>query len=166
MRINEKELLDIFEDHLFKIEYQNEGEKARGEEQESLDFLDLLFVIREVFDCYVIKWAKVNEKEEVHLIKEVVKQNQKRGGWTYYLRRLKTKNLDGLALLESVLYHSQQNTTQYWLTPFLQYLRGWPSFENAYRRLKCLDNILFSSLRDDKLLTQRTWECMDGPCLT
>ena len=59
------------------------------------------------------------------------------------------------------MYHSQQNTTQYWLTPFLNYALGHHSFEEMYRDLKKTDNILFSSLTDDEGLPQRTWACME-----
>jgi len=104
--------------------------------------------------------VEIEEKDEIHLIKKIRKQNQKYRGWTYYLRREKTAQYNGLALLQSILYHSQQNTTQYWLTPFLNYVLEHPSFEDAYIDLKKIDNILFSSMQEDKNLPERTWACM------
>jgi hypothetical protein len=160
-RINEKELLEIFSKHLFTDTYTDADNKEKEQKKESVAFIDLLVNVREVFDRYVIKWIEEEENNETHLIKKIYKQNQKKNGWTYYLRREKTKSFDGLALLQSVLYHSQQNTTQYWLTPFLNYALGHHSFEEMYRDLKKTDNILFSSLTDDEGLPQRTWACME-----
>lgn len=161
-RINEKELLLIFSEHIFQKKYRDFESKKEGEEIESIAFMDSLFKVREAFDKYIIKWVEISDKNEVHLIKKVYKQNQKKGGWAYYLRRLKTQEFDGLAMLQSILYHSQQNTTQYWLTPFLNWLIEFPSFEDAFDSLKVLDNILFSSLQEDRELPERTLECMDG----
>lgn len=160
-RINEKELLTIFSRHLFKAEPPVDVDKEEWEQQKSVDFMDLLFQVREAFDKYVIKWVEENPSEEVHLIKKIRKQNQKKRGWTYYLRREKTSQFNGLALLQSMLYHSQQNTTQYWLTPFLYWMLDHPSFGDAYTNLKVLDNILFSSNQEHRLLTERTRECME-----
>lgn len=159
-RINEKELLSVFSKRLFHKRFGNDEEQIKNEQKESLNFLDLLFEVREVFDKYIIKWVEENPGEETHLIKKIRKQNQKKGGRTYYLRREKTNQYDGLALLQSILYHSQQNTTQYWLTPFLNWMLDHPSFEDAFTYLKVLDNILFSSDQEHRLLTERTWECM------
>lgn len=160
-RINEKELLEVFKNHLLEAKGAD-GEPFAFSEQDCREFLKLLFQIREIFDRYIIKWVRIDENEEVHLIKDIKKQNQKKGGWTYYLRRQKTDRYDGFALLQSMLYHSQQNTTQYWLTPLLN--RLWyfehPDFDAAYTYLKKLDNVLFSTGRDGVLLTERTKECM------
>lgn len=156
-RINEKELLSIFDTYFFT----SKEEKKENQEKESIEFIDLLTQVREVFDKYVIKWVEIEEKKETHLIKKIRKQNQKYRGWTYYLRREKTTQFNGLALLQSILYHSQQNTTQYWLTPFLNFVLEHPSFEDVYVDLKKTDNILFSSLQEDKNLPERTWACMD-----
>ena len=132
-RINEKELIDIFNKYFFT-------EKVESEQQEaSKEFIELLIKVREVFDKYVIKWVEESENTETHLIKVVKKQNQQKRGRTYYLRRQKNKEHDGLALLQSILYHSQQNTTQYWLTPFLYYVLDYPEFEMAYINLKKTD---------------------------
>ena len=158
-RINEKELLTIFSQHLLDLNHIIDRNAAK---EHCKSFLDLLFKTREVFDKYIIKWVELDANNEVHLIKRVRKQNQKKGGWTYYLRREKTNQYDGMVLLQALLYHSQQNTTQYWLTPFLNRLLEHPTHEVAFIQLKHLDNVLFSTLKDDELLTERTWECMDG----
>ena len=160
-RINEKELLLIFSEHVFQKRYRDNESKKEGEEIESVAFMDLLFKVREAFDKYIIKWVEISEKNEVHLIKKVYKQNQKKGGRTYYLQRKKIQENDGFAMLQSILYHSQQNTTQYWLTPLMTRLLKFPSYGEAFNYLKKLDNILFSSLQEDRELPERTLECMD-----
>jgi hypothetical protein len=160
-RINEKELLTVFDNHLFIDEFDDIKIKNREEEKESIAFMNLLFKVREVFDKYIIKWVEQSQNDEVHLIKEVKKKNQKKGGQSWYLRRLKTQKFDGLAFLQSILYHSQQNTTQYWLTPFIYRLLKFPSFDEAFVTLKKLDNLLFSTMQEHRGLPERTWECMD-----
>lgn len=162
--INEKELLETFTNYFIKSGFINE-------ENVKL-FFKTLFDIRYAFDRYIIKWVKIAEDKEEHLIKDIRKMNQKKGGWTYYLRRLKADRFHGFELLQSILYHSQQNTTQYWLTPFLKWLKAEePSFDEAYWRLRVLDNSLFSSKsvydmseqRKRDTLIKRTWRYMSNP---
>lgn len=153
LRINEKELLETFDKHLLKSEIINEKFVVR--------FFETLFKVRYSFDRYVIKWITVSEDKEEHGIKDIYKQNQKKGGWTYYLRRLNKDSLNGMALLQSILYHSQQNTTQYWLTPFLYWMiEEKPSFNDAYYWLRQLDNTLFSSNTEHISLPERTINSM------
>jgi uncharacterized protein with ParB-like and HNH nuclease domain len=161
-RINEKELLEIFDEYFLPKSTPVKKEEIERFEKSCKKFVDLLFFVREVFDKYIIKWVEIEQNNEQLMIKKVRKQNQKKGGWTYYLRREITEQFDGLTQLQSILYHSQQNTTQYWLTPYLYWLLDHPSFEEAYDWLKKLDNILFCTNRDVELLTERTLECMEG----
>ncbi|WP_452600880.1 DUF262 domain-containing protein [Pontimicrobium sp. MEBiC06410] len=154
LRINEKELLETFDKHFLKSEIINEKFVVR--------FFKTLFKVRYSFDRYVIKWITVSEDREEHGIKDIYKQNQKKGGWTYYLRRLNKDSLNGMALLQSILYHSQQNTTQYWLTPFLYWMIDEkPSFNDAYYWLRQLDNTLFSSNAEHISLPERTINSME-----
>lgn len=153
-RINEKELLETFDKHLLKSESINE--------YFVIQFIEILFNVRYGFDRYVIKWVTVSEDKEEHGIKDIYKQNQKKGGWTYYLRRLNKDSLHGMSLLQSILYHSQQNTTQYWLTPFLYWMIDEePSFRDAYYWLRHLDNTVFSSNTEHIPLPERTINSMD-----
>ncbi len=152
-RINEKELLDIFDKHFLKPNYLDE--------ETVISFIRILFEVRYAFDRYVIKWITVGDQKEEHMVKDVYKQNQKRRGQTYYLRRLKREDLHGLSLLQSILYHSQQNTTQYWLTPFLNWMIDEkPGFTDAFNWLKYLDNTLFSSNTESIPLPERTIQSM------
>ncbi|TCD29626.1 DUF262 domain-containing protein [Pedobacter psychrodurus] len=150
-RINEKELLLTFSNYLYKD----------LNEKESRKFIDVLLRVREVFDKYIIKWVEEEKNEEIHQIKILSKENKIKRGKRFYLRRKKSNETNGLALLQSMLYHSQQNTTQYWLTPFLYRLLKQPTLEDAYQQLKYLDNAMFSnsSIEDDLII--RSLKCMD-----
>ncbi|MCG9792122.1 DUF262 domain-containing protein [Flavobacterium algicola] len=159
-RINEKELLKIFDEYFLPKKLPTSQDEWGDFENDCKEFVELLFNIREIFDKYIIKWVEIGQNNEELMIKKVRKQNQKKGGRTYYLRREITEQFSGLTHLQGLLYHSQQNTTQYWLTPYLNWLLEHPSFEDAYDWLKKLDNILFCTNRDEELLTERTWECM------
>jgi hypothetical protein len=155
-RINEKELLEIFNKHFF-LDSDFITEKL------VVDFIETLFDVRYAFDCYVIKWVTVGEQKEEHIIKGIYKQNQKKWGQTYYLRRLNINKEEflGISLLQSILYHSQQNTTQYWLTPFLyRMIEKKPDFNDAFLWLRHLDNTLFSSNKEDIPLPERTIRSM------
>jgi hypothetical protein len=154
-RINEKELLEIFGNYYFTSNHKEE------QEENSKKFIDLLLKVREAFDKYVIRWVEIDENIEVHLIKKIIKRNRVYKSPIWYLVREKTSEYDGLAILQSILYHSQQNTTQYWLTPFLNYVIGHPTFDEAFNDLKKTDNILFCGKWDDENLPQRTWACME-----
>lgn len=153
-RINEKELLSIFEEELIS--------KSNFEEKISKEFVETLWEVRQAFDKYVIKWVKEDDSksDEIHVIKHLEIQNQKKGGWTYYFRRIKKEEYNGLALLQSMLYHSQENITQYWLTPYLLKVLKYPPVEEAYQFLKKLDNVLLTSDTNEEVLSERTWACM------
>jgi uncharacterized protein with ParB-like and HNH nuclease domain len=146
-RINEKELLDFFKKHL-KI----------SEEKDAKDFISLLWEVRVCFDLFIIKWVKVENEEEIHLIKPLEKYNQYRK-WTYYLRRKTNEENDGFALLQSMLYHSQQITTHYWLTPLLYKALYTRNKQQLYDYLRVLDNTLFCTAKQDTL-PERTWDAM------
>lgn len=152
-RINEKELLEIFDMHFLKSDFIDE--------KSVLEFIETLFKVRYAFDRYVIKWVTLGDQKEEHIIKDIYKQNQKRGGQTYYLRRIKKEEFHGIALLQSILYHSQQNTTQYWLTPFLYWMIDKrPGFDVAFLWLRQLDNTLLSSNTEEIPLPERTIQSM------
>ncbi|QNM84584.1 DUF262 domain-containing protein [Polaribacter pectinis] len=148
--INEKELLKTFDNYFLKSDFiDKESVKL---------FFKQLFEVKCAFDKYIIKWVETSKEKEEHLLKFIDKRNQKKGGWTYYLRRLKKESFHGFELLQSILYHSQQNTTQYWLTPFLYWVKNEnPNFNKAYKWLRILDNTLLSSETKGLPLIKRTW---------
>jgi uncharacterized protein with ParB-like and HNH nuclease domain len=147
-RINEKELLFTFNRYC-KIKSDKDA-KA---------FIELLWEVRVCFDLYIIKWVKIASDEESHLIKKLEKYNQYRK-WTYYFRRRKPESNDGFALLQSMLYHSQQITTHYWLTPLLYKALKNRNRNYLYAYLRKLDNVLFCSGKIDTL-PERTWKVID-----
>lgn len=146
-RINEKELLFTFSQN-FKI----------SSEKEAKAFIDMLWEVRVCFDIYIIKWVKTDPDEETHIIKKLEKYNQYRK-WTYYFRRRKPESNDGFALLQSMLYHSQQIITHYWLTPLLYKALKNRNKNYLYEYLRKLDNLLFCSASIDNL-PERTWYAM------
>jgi hypothetical protein len=63
-----------------------------------------------------------------------------------------------------MLYHSQQITTHYWLTPLLNYIRIYSNDHDTgyYRYLRQLDNQLLCA-NDARPLIERTWELIKEP---
>lgn len=106
-------------------------------------FIDLLWDIRKNFDRHVIKWVgNLENNEEAHIIKKLY-QNK-----TAFQRRSPITN-EGFALLQSMLYHSQQIITHYWLTPFLNKMLDIENTEDIYAYLEKLDNTMFCNEKRD-----------------
>lgn len=144
-KILDKELLNIFDNHIL-------------DPKDVASFIELLWEVRYLFDKHVIKWVRL-EDGEAHLISRLEKYENNEN---YYLRRVQrdASTNKGEALLQSFLYHSQQITTQYWLTPYLKYLidnKGGDSFNY----LKHLDNHLFCSGETEPLI-ERTKKFLDN----
>jgi len=140
-KIDEKDLLKTFENHIL------------FDEDNSIAFLKLLLDIRLCFDSYVIKWVEVAEHEKVHMLKKMVLRYS-------YFRREKPEANDELSLLQSMLYHSQQKTTQYWLTPYLYKAKKLRDIGALSNYLRHLDNHLFSTNASDNTLPVRTKKVM------
>ena len=139
-RILDKDLLVIFEEHWLKSE---------PDEIEVMTFIKLLWDVRYCFDKYVIKWVE-QEDEEVHAIRRLRINDSDSGS---SLSRENSDSQVGFALLQSMLYHSQQMTTQYWITPLLNYLLVDKS-KNPFVYLKYIDNQLLCSGDDDPLIVR------------
>ena len=139
-KISDKDLLAIFHKHWMVS--NPDANQVKG-------FIELLWQVRYLFDKHVIKWILI-EDERVHAIRRLyVNKNSARN--TSYLQRLSTDAEPDFALLQSMLYHSQQMTTQYWLTPLLNFLLDNDASE-AYLYLRHLDNHLLCSDPDDSLI--------------
>ncbi len=127
-----KDLIKIFDDY----NYFNNTESV-------ICFIDLLWQVRKQFDRFVIKWVSNEEgTEESHLIKRLYQSK------TAFQRRAPKAN-EGFALLQSMLYHSQQLITHYWLTPFLNKMMHTQDIEELYSYLEKLDNAMFCNPRQD-----------------
>lgn len=156
VEVNDKKLIELFMKEGFQ-----EKEKAKK-------YLDLLWKIRVLFDDYVIKWVYDGElSEEHHNIKYVVvsksnnKDQKEKDNETISVQRAEQTDPDirNLVMLQGMLYHSQEMTTQYWLTPFLYYV-----FKETYtnrdlvERLEILENHLFYNKYPGKKLKDRTFD--------
>lgn len=154
-KILDQELLSLFENH-----FRGDGIE-RGEAVTS--FIELLWETRYCFDKYIIKWVKDGE-EEHHLICKLRLNPSTSKGKTYYslIRQPPTSN-EGYALLQSMLYHTQQITTHYWLTPLLAYIHDHPGkVDQHYRYLRYLENHMFCSDDTDSLIV-RSWGFLKEP---
>jgi len=153
----DKKLLEIF-----NVE-ENFSNQDKAE-----TFIELLWKLRVLFDKYVIKWVyDSQEKEEFHgiesiqLSKSIVKNNNGSYYESISVQRLETtdESLKTLVKLQGMLYHSQEMTTQYWLTPFLYFLqKSKLSNKQLLQKLEVLDNILFYSTKSTSKLKERTFE--------
>ena len=143
-------------------------EKNFDSEEQSKNFIKLLWRTRVLFDKYVIKWIfDVEAKEEFHglesvqLSKSTLKNKNGTTNETISIQRVETtdESLRGLVKLQGMLYHSQEMTTQYWLTPFLYFLVNEKS-SNTFllRKLEILENVLFYSKKNNSKLKERTFE--------
>jgi hypothetical protein len=159
-RLLDRELLALFEAHFF-----NDTAKRQDNVR---TFIDLLWKLRVIFDEHIIKWADQGE-EKIHLISSISVSTS--SGKRYMSRSRETDSHRAFSLLQSMLYHSQEITTQYWVTPLLLYIHRNPGekkdaqIEKAKRYfeyLRHLDNHLLSSVADDTLVV-RTLTFMKDP---
>lgn len=110
-RIADKDLLEIFDHRFFKRQPGPDDVKT---------FIGLLWELRYLFDKFVIKWAMPGD-EEVHLIRKL-RRNASGNSVSLVRDWEEPESLRAFSLLQSMLYHSQQITTQYWVTPLLAFL--------------------------------------------
>jgi len=145
VEIKEKKLLQIFHESFFGFINSNEVSRAEIVKE----FLDLLWDVRVQFDKQVIKWVQ-KEDSERHSIKRLYLNKDA-------LQRRELDRNEDFALLQSMLYHSQQIITHYWLTPFLYHLIKNNGTKENYNYLRKLDNAMFCSKMDGDL-RERSWE--------
>lgn len=153
-RVLDRELLALFEASFFGLSAANPTDTVRS-------FIDLLWRLRVLFDMHVIKWVDQGD-EEVHLISQVSISSS--NGRSYINRSQNADAHRGFALLQSMLYHSQEITTHYWLTPLLLQLHHNPKqdAEPHFRYLQHLDNHLLCSSAGESL-AMRTRSFMEKP---
>ncbi|MDB4354154.1 DUF262 domain-containing HNH endonuclease family protein [Akkermansiaceae bacterium] len=156
-RILDRELLQLFEEHFFDpATDENRADHCRS-------FIKLLWELRYLFDKHFIKWVNRDE-EEIHMISPL---SLSESGTNISLSRgRESETRQSFGLLQSMLYHSQEITTHYWITPLLSYIhanRGNASTYEAY--LKHLDAHLLGSTADGSLI-ERTHQFLTDPWLT
>lgn len=152
-RLLDRELLALFEAHFF-LNATMRAESVRS-------FIDLLWRLRVLFDEHIIKWADQGE-EEIHLISNISVSTS--SGKRYMSRSRETDSHRAFSLLQSMLYHSQEITTQYWVTPLLLFMHRNPgeTAERYFAYLRHLDNHLLGSAADQPLVV-RTRAFMEDP---
>lgn len=140
--VDEKKLLKIF----------NKCKDDFSSPESVKEFIELLWEVRVKFDKHIIKWVEKGRNTELHAIKRL------------YLNKdaLVRKDLgtnEGFALLQSMLYHSQQIITHYWLTPLLFKLLDDDDTNSLYTYLRQLDDAMFCTGDNDDLRI-RSWNMM------
>jgi hypothetical protein len=150
-RILDKELLDLFTRSFFT---------GTTTADDVSSFIWLLWETRYCFDKHIIKWVTLDQDEQHAVCRLYLNTSD---GSTSLQRRRPESN-EAFALLQSMLYHSQQITTHYWLTPLLSYLLKNPGTEGDHRLdyLRQLDNLLFTST-DDRPLVARSNDFLRDP---
>jgi uncharacterized protein with ParB-like and HNH nuclease domain len=153
--VDEKKLLQIFE-HSFRPywELNSKDELSKKEvEENAKEFINLLWEIRLGFDKHIIKWIVKEKNLKVHGIKKLYLNKDA-------LQRRENDGNDGFALLQSMLYHSQQIITHYWLTPLLNKIRNCDDSNELYKYLTRVDNSMFCSEIKEGLST-RSWHLLN-----
>lgn len=150
-KILDRELLQIFQQ--FWLDTLAEQDAAI-QEAEVREFIGLMWRCRYLFDKHVIKWIADDDNEENLGIRRLRVNDES-------LIRDSQNVENGFAMLQSMLYHSQQLTTHYWLTPLLNYLLEHGG-QNAHRYLQYLDNHLLCSDSEQPLI-ERTREFVRNP---
>lgn len=152
-RILDRELLQLFENHFFSTDIAEE----RAEHCRS--FIKLLWELRYLFDKHFIKWVKRDE-EEIHMISPL---NLSTSGSISLSRGRESETQQGFGLLQSMLYHSQEITTHYWITPLLNFVHQNTSDANDYYTyLRHLDTNLLGSIAEGSLI-DRTRVFLEKP---
>lgn len=142
-RLLDRELLALFEEYFFN---------HVGDREENVSsFIDLLWRSRVIFDEHFIKWVDQGE-EEIHLISDIGVSSS--SGKRYMSRSREAESHQGFSLLQSMLYHSQEITTQYWITPLLLFMHKNPraGVERYFAYLRHLDNNMFGSSASEALV--------------
>lgn len=92
---------------------------------------------------YIIKWINDEDNNEFLDISKIYISKNNQNNIT--LQRKIANKTNGFIILQSMLYHSYENITQYWLTPILYKMVTDSNIneEILYNYLKKLDNILY-----------------------
>lgn len=152
-RLLDRELLTLFEEHFFT--------PAKDRPASVRSFIDLLWRLRVIFDESLIKWVDQGE-EEIHLISAISVSTS--SGKRYMSRSRESDSHQGFSLLQSMLYHSQEITTQYWVTPLLYFMHQNPGLdaERYFAYLRHLDNHMLGS-DGHEILVKRSLSFMEEP---
>ena len=106
-------------------------------------FIKMLWQVRYQFDAWVVKWVERDDSPESHLSLTYQSHSQSKG--QYYINR-PFKEINALALLQSVRNFTGERSAQYWITPFIAKLIkkeiGIKEENRALRQLEKIDNLM------------------------
>lgn len=113
-RVSDKDLLNVFDKSWLKY-----GEINEVNTEHIKAFIRLLWNVRYQFDKHIVKWNfdEKSDSDEKHLVLRNLRNN------SGYLQRDTQGTREEFSNLQSMLYHSQELVTQYWLTPMLNYCK-------------------------------------------
>ena len=153
---NEKKLNAIFDTSFFK------NEKLFEKQIKSsvvIDFFECLWKVKVVFDESVVKWVSTDKEKELNFVK-LYFTNSKGNEYP----KLDVQEYNSFTALQSMLYHSQEMITQFWLTPYLYHIVSMSKIEtpDLFGYLRKLDNKLLSSMFTKGDLKERTWKLMSN----
>lgn len=162
--INDKKLLKIYDDTFFEPVDKEEKEAQKTAIKK---LIKTIWKVRVLFDQWVIKWVKLEDSEhdEIHSIQSLSKSSNTSG--TYLRRGKEPEEIKALSILQSMLYHTQELRTHYWLTPLLNHLLCSHNHtpQSVFEFLQNMDNrILPASRFSDYPMSKRTWDYMQQPC--
>lgn len=145
---SEKRLLEIFKKSFL----------SKDKAASVVEFISLVWKLRVLFDNYVVKWVPGEKEKELKILSLYFTKSEEND----YPNLTPQKKIDGFSLLQAMLYHSQEMVTQYWLTPFLNYMMYHDQKSKLEIYLKKLDNKLLSSDAKVGDLKTRTRSLMDN----
>jgi len=154
---SEKRLITIFETAFFK---NKELLRDYGSNMSIvvIDFLECLWNVKVIFDDMVVKWVSDENEKELKFVNLYFTKKADEAESP----KLDTSEYNIFTALQSMLYHSQEMITQFWLTPYLYYHLKNPFIKknDSFQYLRKLDNILLSSTFNKGDLKDRTLQLM------
>lgn len=145
-RILDRDLLKLFENHFFDNTAKTEIAKN------CRSFIEQLWELRYLFDKHFIKWVDRGE-ENIHMISPLSLSTS--DNTPHLSRGRENEKQRGFGLLQSMLYHSQEITTHYWITPLLNFMHTQPGDATSYYEyLRHFETHLLGSTATDSLITR------------
>jgi uncharacterized protein with ParB-like and HNH nuclease domain len=106
-------------------------------------FIAMLWRVRYQFDAWVVKWVERDDSPESLLSLTYQSRSQSKG--QYYINR-PPKEINALALLQSVRNFTGERSAQYWITPFIAKLIkkeiDIKEEKKALKQLERIDNLM------------------------
>ncbi|WP_421420674.1 DUF262 domain-containing protein (plasmid) [Pseudoalteromonas lipolytica] len=87
-----------------------------SDEETVKSFIEMMWQVRYQFDTWIVKWVERDDSPEAHL--GLTYQSRSKSKDQYYINR-SPKELNALALLQSVRNFTGERSAQYWVTPFI-----------------------------------------------